>query len=124
MRVPNSDITLTFRNYGQLLYQTDVSLCLLEGVSDLFTLAVKAKGDGYIATDKFSKHYGGADVDMHAYSPPTQRLKTSQAVQVLRGIGFFMSLYGYFQVDIEIFSGRDGHVGIAWVGDGSLESIA
>ncbi|KAI4131911.1 MAG: hypothetical protein LQ338_000993 [Usnochroma carphineum] len=123
MRVPGSDISLTFQNYGQLLYQTDVSLCLLESMSDLFALAIAAKGDGYIASNKFYKNYGRANVAMNSYSPPTQRLTIGHTVDVLRGIGFFMSLYGYMGVDYDIFSAKDGHIGIGLVGYGGLAEV-
>lgn len=122
MRVPGSDVSLTFRNYGKLLYQTDVSLCLLESASDLFTLAVKAKGDPYLPSNNFDKNYGQATVAMNSYSPPTQRLRASHTVQVLRGVGLFMSLYGYFEVDFDIYSGRDGSVGVGLIGLQTLES--
>lgn len=122
MQVPGSDISLTFRSYGKLLYQTDVSLCLLESASDLFALAIRAKGDAYLPSNKFERNYGSAKVAMNSYSPPTQRLRASHAVHVLRGIGFFMSLYGYFEVDFEIFSLRDGLVGIGLIGLQTLES--
>lgn len=122
MRVPGSDISLTFRNYGKLLYQTDVSLCLLESASDLVALAIKAKGDAYLPSNNFDRNYGTATVAMNSYSPPTQRLRASHTVHVLRGIGFFMALYGYFEVDFDIFSFRDGHVGIGLIGLQTLES--
>ncbi len=122
MRVPGSDVSLTFRNYGKLLYQTDISLCLLESEGELFTLAVKAKGDTYLPLNKFDKNYGQATVAMNSYSPPTQRLRASHTVHVLRGLGLFMSLYGYFEVDFDIWSGRDGNVGIGLIGLQTLEA--
>lgn len=115
MRVPGSDISITFRNYRRLIYQTDVSLCLLEGCSDLFAAAVKNRRDGLISSNKFDKAYGRVHVAMSSYSPPAFRLTYGHCVNVLRGIGFFMSLYGYFQVDFDIVSGRDGYVGIGSV---------
>ncbi|KAL8839379.1 MAG: hypothetical protein Q9170_001773 [Blastenia crenularia] len=115
-RVPGSDVSLTFRNYGKKLYQTDISLCLLEGMSDQFVAAVKNKGDGYLATNKFSKSYGDAIVVMNSYSPPAYRMTYGQSVTVLRGLGLFMSLYGYFGVDFDVYSRKAGHVGIGMIG--------
>ncbi|KAI4092749.1 MAG: hypothetical protein LQ348_001881 [Seirophora lacunosa] len=100
MKVPNSDISLTFSNYGALLYQTDVSLCLLEGMSDLFAMAVRQKGNGFFNSN----------------SAPAFRLKAGHAVNALRGLGLFMSMYGYYGVDFDIFSDQDGHVGVGLVG--------
>lgn len=115
MRVPGSDVSMTFTNYGALLYQTDVSLCLLEGMSDLFAMAVRQKGNGYFHSNKFSKSYGQANVAMASYSPPAFKLKASHAVNALRGLGLFMSLYGYFGVDFDIFSAEDGYVGVGLI---------
>lgn len=116
MKVPNSDISLTFSKYGALLYQTDVSLCLLEGMSDLFAMAVRQKGNGFFISNRFSKSYGQANVAMTSYSAPAFRLKAGHAVNALRGLGLFMSMYGYFEVDFDIFSAQDGHVGVGLVG--------
>lgn len=116
LRVPGSDVSLVFRNYGKLIYQTDISLCLLEGMSDLFAAAAKNKGDGPIANDRFSKSYGEAKLAMNSYSPPAFRITYGQVVNTMRGIGLFMSLYGYFEVDFDIQSSKDGHVGIGSVG--------
>lgn len=85
-------------------------------MSDLFTMAVKLKGDVSIPTNKFTKSYGQANVAINSYSPPAFRVTTGHAVNTLRGIALFMSLYGYFEVDYDIYSVKDGHVGIGLVG--------
>ncbi|KAL8989519.1 MAG: hypothetical protein Q9177_001610 [Variospora cf. flavescens] len=78
-------------------------------------MAVRQKGNGYFHSDKFSKSYGQANVAMNSYSAPAFRLKASHAVNALRGLGLFMSLYGYFGVDFDIFSTKDGYVGVGLV---------
>ncbi|KAL8786333.1 MAG: hypothetical protein Q9213_002830 [Squamulea squamosa] len=113
--VPNTATTITFANWAKLLYQTDISLCLLEGMSDLATLAIRNKGDGLIRGNKFRKSYGKATVSMESYSPPTFALTTGVLVDTLRGIGLFMSLYGYYEVEFDIYNQQLGHVGIGIV---------
>ncbi|KAL8944115.1 MAG: hypothetical protein Q9211_000706 [Gyalolechia sp. 1 TL-2023] len=115
MQIPGSDLLLSFRNFGRLIYQADTSLCLLEGCSDLFAAAVRNQGDAVIANNHFDTSYGHVHVTMNSYSPPAFRLTYGHCVNVLRGIGLFMSVYGYFQVDFDIMSSRDGHVGIGSV---------
>lgn len=112
--IRGTDISLVFRNFGSLLEQTELSLCLLEGCSDLF-MAVVEKGDGPIINDKFSKSYGGVELTMKSFSPPAFELSYGRCVNALRGIGLFMSMYGYFQVDFDIRSSKDGHVGVGSV---------
>ncbi|KAL9600804.1 MAG: hypothetical protein Q9219_002942 [cf. Caloplaca sp. 3 TL-2023] len=114
--VPESDITVNFRSYGRLIYQTDISLCLLEGISDLFRDAVKYKGDGGLIGNKFSKEYGASHVVINSYSPPAFRMTRAHTVNTLRGIAFFQSMRGYFQVDFDVYSRKDGHVGVGTVG--------
>ncbi|KAI4130449.1 MAG: hypothetical protein LQ341_006457 [Variospora aurantia] len=70
-------------------------------------MAVRQKGNGYFHSNKFSKSYGQANVAMASYSPPAFKLKASHAVNALRGLGLFMSLYGYSGVDFDIFSTED-----------------
>ncbi|KAL8735041.1 MAG: hypothetical protein Q9181_002979 [Wetmoreana brouardii] len=114
-RVPDTETTIYFSNYGKLLSQTEVSLCLLEGMSDLFAAAVRNKGDSGLTSDKFQKNYGKATVEMQSYHAPAFRLTTGVTVNILRGIGLFTSLYGYYQVDLDIYDGKTGHVGIGRV---------
>ncbi|KAL8764703.1 MAG: hypothetical protein Q9209_007926 [Squamulea sp. 1 TL-2023] len=113
--VPNTATTITFANWAKLLYQTDISLCLLEGMSDLATLAIRNKGDGRITGNRFRKSYGKATVSMESYSPPSFALTTGVLVDTLRGIGLFMSLYGYYEMDFDIYNKHLGHVGIGIV---------
>ena len=80
-------------------------------MSDIFGAAVKNKGDGIIRNNQFFKSYGQTEVVMKSYSPPAFALKYGHAVNVLRGIGLFMSLYGYLQMEFDIRSTKDGHVG-------------
>ncbi|KAI4188671.1 MAG: hypothetical protein L6R41_001992 [Letrouitia leprolyta] len=112
--VPSTDILLVFRNFGELMHQTELSLCLLEGCGELFVAAVK-RGDGPILNDKFIKSYSGVELIMKSYSPPAFKLTYGDCVNVLRGIGLFMSMYGYFQVKIDIRSGKDGYIGVGSV---------
>ncbi|KAL8703484.1 MAG: hypothetical protein Q9201_003327 [Fulgogasparrea decipioides] len=114
-RVPGTDTTIHLSNYGKLLSQTEVSLCLLEGMSDLFAAAVKNKGDGSLTSDKFQKSYGKATVEVQSYHPPVFRLTTGVGVDILRGIGLFMSLYGWFQVNLDIYDRTTGHIGVGQV---------
>ncbi|KAL8948501.1 MAG: hypothetical protein Q9222_005320 [Ikaeria aurantiellina] len=97
--------------FGKLMYQTDIGLCLLEGMSGLFDLAVIKKEDALLTQDKFFKRYGQASVTVASYSPPAFRIKAGGTVNALRGIGLFMSLYGYFETDFDVYSRRLGHIG-------------
>ena len=94
------------------MYQTDVSLCLLEGMGDVSRLAIKNKGDGLVAGNKFRAQYGKAIVSLESYSPPGFRLTIGVLADTLRGLGLVLSLYGYQEVDFDIFHQRLGHVGI------------
>lgn len=114
-RVPGTDTIIHFSNFGKLLYQTDVSLCLLEGMSDLFALAVRNKGDDGLVLDKFKKSYGQVQFEVQSYHPPDFKMNTSTTVNVLRGIGLFTSLYGYYQFGLDIYDGKTKHVGIGQV---------
>lgn len=114
--VPNTETIITFTNWAKLLYQVDVSLCLLEAMSDVASLAMKSdSGDKAIVGNKFRKSYGKATISMESYSPPAFRLTMAVLVDTLRGLGLYMSLYGYYEVDFDIYHGVLGHVGIGVV---------
>ncbi|KAL8672490.1 MAG: hypothetical protein Q9168_003061 [Polycauliona sp. 1 TL-2023] len=110
--VPNTDTIITFSGWGKLGYQTDLHLCLLEGMGDLAHTALRSdKGDKGIIGGKFRKSYGQAIVNLESYSPPAFRLTISVVVDTLRGLGLFMSLYGYHEFKLDIHHKKLGHVG-------------
>ncbi|KAL8808220.1 MAG: hypothetical protein Q9182_000284 [Xanthomendoza sp. 2 TL-2023] len=115
-RVPNTETIITFKDFGPArLYQTDLSLCVLEGMNDLFTFALKKKGDGLITGDRFETKYGQTGVLIKSYSPPAFSLTTAVAFDALRAISLFSSLYGYYEVEFEVYHRKLGHVGVGWV---------
>ncbi|KAI4267310.1 MAG: hypothetical protein LQ337_008415 [Flavoplaca oasis] len=114
--VPNTETIITFSNWAKLLYREDVHLCLLEGMGDLTYRALRAeKGDRPVIGNKFRTSYGKATIIMDSYSPPAFRLTISILVDTLRGIGLFMSLYGYYEVEFDIENRKLGHVGVGSV---------
>lgn len=115
-KVPDTETSLIFKRIGpNTLYQTDLSLCLLEGMNDLFALAIKNKGDGPITGNKFEKSYGQAGLLIQSYSPPAFRMTTAVSVDTLRAIGLFSSIYGYYEVTFDVQHRKLGHVGVGLV---------
>lgn len=115
-RVPSTETTITFTNWAKLLYQTDVDLCLLEAMGDVAAAAINSeRGDKAVVGNRFRKSYGKATISMDSYSPPAFRLTMVVLMDTLRGLGLYLSLYGYFEVDFDIFHQMLGHVGIGTV---------
>ncbi|KAL8680297.1 MAG: hypothetical protein Q9186_003479 [Xanthomendoza sp. 1 TL-2023] len=115
-KVPQTETTVTFTDRGpRRLYQTDLSLCLLEGMNKLFASAIKNRGDGLIAGDQFETNYGQARVLIRSFSPPTFSMTTAVGFDVLRAIGLFSSLYGYYEVKFDVYHQKLGHAGVGLV---------
>lgn len=85
-------------------------------MGDVTAVAINSeKGDKAVAGNRFRKSYGKATISMDSYSPPAFRLTMVVLVDTLRGLGLYLSLYGYFEVDFEIFHQMLGRVGIGAV---------
>ena len=64
------------------------------------------------------------EVLLQDYSAPAFRMTYKVVADVLRGVGLFMSLYGWFEVRVEVFVKGTGFVGVGRVGKGMWNSDA
>ena len=110
---------LTFSNYGGLMSQTELDLCLIEGLSAILSTISSSSTkteESYLPTHKFKQSYGKVEVLLQDYSAPAFRMTYKVVADVLRGVGLFMSLYGWFEVRVEVFVKDTGYVGVGRVG--------
>lgn len=85
-------------------------------MGDVATAAINSeRGDKAVVGNRFRKSYGKATISMDSFSPPAFRLTMVVLVDTLRGLGLYLSLYGYYEVDFEIFHQMLGRVGIGAV---------
>ena len=103
--VPGTRTTVPFSNYGALISQTELDLCLIEGLSAILStisspLHTKTSEDSFLPTHKFKQSYGKVEVLLQDYSAPAFRMTYKVVADVLRGVGLFMSLYGWFEVRV------------------------
>ena len=122
LKVPGTQTRLQFVSYKALLSQTETDLCIIEALGDIFHTVVKNKQDGFLPLNVYLQSYGEVIIRMDDFVPPTQRLTYGIVTSTFRGLALFFSLYGYFEVDIEIYDGKWGHVGTGAVGGGSATS--
>ena len=61
------------------------------------------------------------EVLLQDYSAPAFRMTYKVVADVLRGVGLFMSLYGWFEVRVEVFVKGTGYVGVGRIGKGVMD---
>ena len=76
----------------------------------MYAMAVQRKGDGDLISNKYAKGYGEAHFAVQSFYAPDFKMTTTRTVNVLRSIGFFMSMYGYYQIELDVFDGDAGSV--------------
>lgn len=109
--VPGTATSVDFIAYKSLLYQSDTDLCIIEALANLFATVVREGKDGFLPLHTYLQSYGEVVIQISDWAPPAQRLTYGIVVSALRGVAVFASLYGYYEVDFEVYDGSWGHVG-------------
>ena len=115
-RIPDSQISLTFSKFSHLISQTELDICVIEGIGSLFRTVLAKGKDGSLPLNLVNYKYGNIVVNVHSFSPPALQMTYASVVSTLRGIALFTSLYGYYGMAFEVYDGGKGHVGTGDLG--------
>ena len=109
--VPGTQTSLIFSRFSDLLSQTELDLCVIEGIGSLFGRVLSKGKDGFLPLSSVDYKYGNVVINVHDFSPPAFRMTYASVVSTLRGIALFTSLYGYYGLVFDVYDGEKGHVG-------------
>lgn len=115
-KVPGSQISLAFSGITKLISQTELDLCVIEGIGSLFVTVLARGRDGFLPLGFVDYKYGNVVINIHDFSAPSFRMTYAKVVPTLRGIALFASLYGYHEMAFEVFDGKSGRIGTGDLG--------
>lgn len=109
--VPDTQISLIFSGFSNLISQTELELCVIEGLGVLFGRVLAKGKDGFLPLNSVDYKYGNVVINVYDFSAPAFRMTYASVVSTLRGIALFTSFYGYYEMGFEIYNDGTGHVG-------------
>ncbi|CAD6587495.1 MAG: hypothetical protein ASARMPRED_003164 [Alectoria sarmentosa] len=109
--IPGTEINLIFSRFANVISQTELELCIIEGIASLFGAVLVRGKDGFLPLNSVDYKYGNLVINVYDFSSPSFRMTYASVVSTLRGIALFTSLYGYYGMSFEVYQGRTGHVG-------------
>ena len=109
--IPGTQTSLTFSKFSKLTSQTELDLCVIEGIGSLFGTVLAKGKDGFLPLNSVEYKYGNVVINMYDFSAPAFRMTYATVVTALRGIALFTSIYGYYGMAFEVYDGIKGHVG-------------
>ena len=118
LSVPGNATSVDFTANKTLLYQSETDLCIIEALADIFATVVRTERDRFLPLHTYLQSYGEVIIQLTDWAPPMQRLKYGIVVSALRGVALFVSMYGYYEVDFEVYDGSWGHLGTGSVTGG------
>ena len=115
--IPGSSISLMLRNFHGYLNQGELDLCIIEGVALIVDKIIVKRGDGFLPLNKWTSQYGNTVINIYDYHPPSFQMTWRTIVVTLRSIALFASMYGYVDMDFEVWDTYLGHVGNGEIGE-------
>ncbi|KAF6240839.1 hypothetical protein HO173_000631 [Letharia columbiana] len=109
--IPGTQTSLVFSRFTKVISQTELDLCVIEGIGYLFGAVLAKGGDGFLPLNRVEYKYGNVVINVHDFAAPSFRMTYASVVSTLRGIALFTSMYGYFGMAFEVYDGKKGHVG-------------
>ena len=109
--IPSTQTSLVFSKFSELISQTELDLCVIEGIGFLFGTVLAKGKDGFLPLNSVEYKYGNVVINMYDFSAPAFRMTYASVVSVLRGIALFTSIYGYYGMTFEVYDRTKGHVG-------------
>ncbi|KAG7009607.1 hypothetical protein G7Y79_00002g007220 [Physcia stellaris] len=115
LHVPGTKTTLTFSEYGALLSQTELDLCVIEGLAHAMATVMSLKRDSVLPRSKFTQKYGEVEISVQDSGQFALRLTYGTVANMLRGVALFMSLYGWYEVVVGVMDDGMGQIGVGRV---------
>ena len=86
-----------------LISQTELDLCVIEGMVVLFDQVLAQGKDGFLLRNAVEYKYGNTVINVYDFMPPSLRMTYASVVSTLRGIALFTSLYGYHATTFDVY---------------------
>lgn len=109
--IPDTQISLILSKVSDLVSQTELDLCIIEGISSILGTVLSKGKDGFLPLNSVQYKYGNVVINAHDFSSPAFRMTYAMVASALRGIALFTSLYGYYAMVFEVYDQKEGHVG-------------
>ena len=114
--VPGTKIKLVFSKYSGLVSQSELDLCVIEGISSILD-KILIKGKDYpLPLNRVEFKYGNVVINVYDFSAPAFAMTYASVASTLRGVALFTSLFGYYGMTFDVWSGDKGHVGTGELG--------
>lgn len=114
--VPGTLIKLHLSRFHGLLNQGELDLCIIEGLSKIFETVVAQGSDGDLPSHTWSTRWVNIIINIEDAQPPELTMTYGYLVSTLRGVALFASLYGYVEMDVEVYHDTIGYIGIGYLG--------
>lgn len=110
-KIPGTQTTLIFSHFSKVISQSELDLCVIEGITAIFNNVLDKGKDGFLPLNAVDYKYGNVVVNVYDFSAPAFRMTYASVVTTLRGIALFASMHGYYAVAFDVYEGKKGHVG-------------